>query len=214
MFIRRFIYSGVFFIPFYILSIQSFIELKPGYFFINDRPQYKMFEYGPTFQLEDKTIFHKKYITSLNFQCFLKTDTVTNSKEDVDIFLKEYINKHNTLFGKQVLYKEDVHIPLKENEDLIEVFARKVQRKLSKNLTFEYKGNLIYPQLSTLRMNQNGITFLNKKEDIDLLYKGYKLPFKTHYQMESQAQEMHREDFESWLNKKEKKTSKNHPKKY
>jgi hypothetical protein len=64
-----------------------------------------------------------------------------SSIEEGNIFLKKYLQKHTAKFAKEPLCSEDAHRPLKEDLDVI--FAKKEQRKLSKDLTFNYGGFLI-----------------------------------------------------------------------
>lgn len=136
-----------------------------------------------------------------------------SSIEEGNIFLEEYIAKHNIKFGKKALSKEDAHRPIKFNEDLEKIFARKISRKLSKNLTFEYQGVLyqINPKEATFGMKHAGVTVINKGNDIEVLYNAQKLSFKKYYKIEDQAQIVCQKNIEAWLNKKERKTSKKHP---
>ncbi len=134
-----------------------------------------------------------------------------SSIEEGNAFLKEYLQKHNEKFGKDPLCPEDAHQPLKE--DLAEAFARTEQRKLSKNLTFQYGGDLyqIDPQIASFGMKHSGVTIISKEEAIEVRYKGRKLPYKKHCYTESQAQVIDRKSIDAWLNRKTKKPSKKHP---
>jgi len=134
-----------------------------------------------------------------------------SSMEEGNLFLKEYLQKHNEKFSKDPLCPEDAHRPLKE--DLTEIFAHKEQRKLSKDLIFQYGGDLyqINPQIASFGMKHAIVTVVNKKGSMKVLYKGNNLSYKKYCQAETQAQVVDRKSIDSWLNKTERKVSRKHP---
>lgn len=74
-------------------------------------------------------------------------------------FLPEYIAGYNQKFGKEAKSPEDAHRPLREGEDLERIFARRMTRKLSKNLSFRYEGVLY--QLNPASPNRLRSTYVN-----------------------------------------------------
>lgn len=135
-----------------------------------------------------------------------------SSIEEGNIFLKEYLQEHNEKFCKDPLCSEDAHRPLKYNEDLKEIFAHKEQRKLSKDLTFQYGGILyqIDPQMATFGMKHASIKVINKQGNVEVRYKGQKLAYKKYSEIEYQAKVVDKKAIDAWINKKTKKVSKKH----
>ena len=135
-----------------------------------------------------------------------------SSIEEGNVFLKKYLQKHNAKFGKEPLCPEDAHRALKDQE-LDMIFTRKEQRKLSKDLTFQYGGILyqIMPQMASFGMKHSSVTVIDNKGIIEIDYKGKKLAYKKYSEAETQATIVNRKYLDSWLNKKTRKVSKNHP---
>ncbi len=65
-----------------------------------------------------------------------------NAIEEGNRFLPEFLGIINEKFGREAASPEDVHRELRKRDNLERVFAGKETRKLSKNLTFQYKGTL------------------------------------------------------------------------
>ena len=135
-----------------------------------------------------------------------------SSIEEGNIFLKKYLHEHNAKFGKEPLCSEDDHQPLKDG-DLEIIFARKEQRKLSKDLTFQYGGILyqIPAQIATFGMKHSSVTVIDNKGSIEIDYKGQKLAYKKYSEIEHQATVVDRKHIDSWMNRKTRKINKNHP---
>lgn len=55
-------------------------------------------------------------------------------------FLPEFIEEYNWKFGKEASSPEDAHRPLREEDNLERIFARRAKRKVSKTLGFQYEG--------------------------------------------------------------------------
>ena len=72
-----------------------------------------------------------------------------NTMEEGNRFLPEFLDIINEKFGKKAASPEDAHRGLRIRDNLERVFARKETRKLSKNLTFQYKGTLYMLQTKT-----------------------------------------------------------------
>ena len=60
--------------------------------------------------------------------------------EEANKFLPEFIEEYNRKFGKESRTAEDAHRPLRKEDDLERLFARRAIRKLSKSLSFQYEG--------------------------------------------------------------------------
>ncbi len=62
--------------------------------------------------------------------------------EEGNSYLQEFIEGYNRQFGKIATEQEDAHRPLRCQDELERIFARKESRKLSKDLSFQYKKTL------------------------------------------------------------------------
>jgi DNA-binding Lrp family transcriptional regulator len=60
--------------------------------------------------------------------------------EDGNRFLPEFMADYNERFGQQPRNSEDAHRPMRTEDNLERIFARRSQRKLSKDLSFQYEG--------------------------------------------------------------------------
>lgn len=60
--------------------------------------------------------------------------------EEGNRFLEGYIEEYNEKFGKDPRNIEDAHRPMRTEDDLERIFARRTTRKLSKSLSFQYAG--------------------------------------------------------------------------
>ena len=70
-----------------------------------------------------------------------------STPEEANKYLKTYIKKHNKQFGVEPKYPKNVHKPVTENLDLI--LATKSDRKLSKELSIQYKNKLYQIETNT-----------------------------------------------------------------
>ncbi len=75
-----------------------------------------------------------------------------SSIEEGNAYLPEFIKQYNRQFGKKANEEEDAHLPLRSTDNLKKIFARKEKRKLSKDLSFQYKG--IFYQLEIKERNR------------------------------------------------------------
>jgi hypothetical protein len=75
-----------------------------------------------------------------------------NNIEEGNGYLPIFLKKHNLQFGKKASEEENAHLPLRSTDDLERMFARKEKRKLSKDLSFQYKGT--FYQLETKERNR------------------------------------------------------------
>ena len=141
-----------------------------------------------------------------------------NTIEKANAFLPIFLEEHNKRFGRDPANPEDAHRPLRKQDDLRKIFSRKDQRKLSKDLTFQYQGTLYMVNTDTPnRLKYASIDILEREnEDIEIEYKGKKLKYRkwseTIYERPLIASS---KDIESigigWANKKPVRPSKHHP---
>jgi hypothetical protein len=61
-----------------------------------------------------------------------------NEYEQANRFLPDYLHRHNRKFAVQPANLIDKHEPLRPENDLDLIFTKRCQRKLSKNLEFQY----------------------------------------------------------------------------
>lgn len=134
-----------------------------------------------------------------------------SSIEEGNIFLKEYLQIHNEKFSKDPLCTEDAHRLLKE--DLIEIFAYKEQRKLSKDLIFQYGGDLyqIKPEIASFGMKHSYVTVINKQGNIEVKYKDLVLDYKKYSQVEYQGRVIDKKAIDAWINKKPRRINRKQP---
>jgi hypothetical protein len=141
-----------------------------------------------------------------------------NTIDEANAFLPTFLEEHNKHFGIDPANPEDAHRPLRKQDDLRKIFARKDQRKLSKDLTFQHQGTLYMVKTDTPnRLKHASIDiFERENEDIEIEYKGKKLKYRkwseTIYERPLIAGA---KDIESigmgWANKKPVRPSRHHP---
>lgn len=68
--------------------------------------------------------------------------------DEANQYLPKYIEEHNEKFGKEPRSEEDAHRPMREQDDLERIFARRSTRKISKDLSFHYEGTFYQIQPS------------------------------------------------------------------
>jgi len=135
--------------------------------------------------------------------------------EEANAFLPGFLESHNKRFEKLAASPEDAHKALKSKRDLEKIFARRVQRKLSKNLTFQYQGVLYLIETKTPnRLRHTAVTvFISNDKKITVECEGKVLKHKI---WEERAYEQppildSKELAVAWVDKKQKKPSKHHP---
>ena len=103
-----------------------------------------------------------------------------NTIEEANAFLPQFLDEINLKFGKEAVNPKDAHRPLRAQDDLKKLFARKDKRKLSKDLTFQYKGTLYLIQTKTPnRLRHATVNILStKKEPIKVYYNEKRLDYK------------------------------------
>ena len=144
-----------------------------------------------------------------------------NTIEEGNAFLPGFLKKYNERFRKEAAYPEDAHRPITGKEKLGRIFARQDKRKLSKELTFQFKGTLYMIQTDTpnqLRYKEVDVfwTANDPIEVIEVEHKGTKLQYKTSEEVvyEQPAVVDAKALNQAWATKKPKiptKQSKHHP---
>ena len=100
--------------------------------------------------------------------------------EQGNAFLPRFFIKHNKRFKKEAASQEDAHRVMRKKDDLGRIFARRDQRKLSKDLTFQHHGILYLIETKTPnRMRHASVDVLWKdNQPIEVEYNGKKLKYK------------------------------------
>ena len=135
-----------------------------------------------------------------------------SSMEEGNIFLEEYRKKYNEKFAKTPLCVEDAHRSAKD-DNLERIMSVQEQRKLSKNLSFQY-SNVIYQIATdrpTYRMRYAGFTIIDKGlGPIEVEYQGKLLPYKLWQDLPDQGRIIDNKAL-NWTNRKPNKPRKHHP---
>lgn len=100
--------------------------------------------------------------------------------EEANAFLPGFLEDLNRRFGKEPANSEDAHRPLRPQDDLKRIFARKDTRKLSKDLTFQHRGVLyLIETKSPNRLKHATVNVLwREQEPIEVFYNETKLEYK------------------------------------
>lgn len=134
--------------------------------------------------------------------------------EEANQFLPEFIEEYNEKFGKEARNAEDAHRPMRENDDLERIFAKKTIRKLSKSLSFQYKGTIYQIQPPTRnRQRATHIDILERPGKPILIQSGGKeVPYVKWGSQEHKPQILDSKELEAyWTTKVRRKPGKHHP---
>ena len=82
-----------------------------------------------------------------------------NNIEEANRFLPKFIKEYNEKFGKLPQDLRDAHRPMREEDKLERIFARRSIRKLSKNLSFQYEG--VFYQIKPQNPNRFRSIYVN-----------------------------------------------------
>lgn len=141
-----------------------------------------------------------------------------NTIEEANKFLPHFLEKHNKQFRKEAAKPEDAHRPLRKQDDLKRIFARKDKRKLSKDLTFQHQGILYMIETKTPnRLRHASVDVLwREKGSIEVEYDGIKLSYKKWTErIEERPKVLDSKEIEArealWVNKKIIKPRRSHP---
>jgi hypothetical protein len=109
-----------------------------------------------------------------------------NTIQEANVFLPKFIDELNQRFGVEAANPKSAHRPMREQEDLEKLFAKRHQRKLSKNLMFQHNNATYLIEAKTPnRLKHTTIEVLSKNGAvIDVLHKGEKLKYKKWNEIE------------------------------
>jgi transposase len=138
------------------------------------------------------------------------------SIEEGNAFLPEFLDEVNRRFGKEPAQPENAHRALRAQDDLKRIFARKDQRKLSKNLTFQHHGVLYMVQTkSPNRLKHVTVTvFCKVGGSIEIEYKGQKLEYKKWEEINYEQPKIldcKQIEISGWAFRKKRQPDKHHP---
>jgi winged helix-turn helix protein len=138
-----------------------------------------------------------------------------NTIEEANLFLPQFLKKHNKRFRKIAANPEDAHRAMRKGDDLERIFARKDKRKLSKDLTFQHHGVLYLIETKTPnRLRHASVDVLwGDDRPVEVEYDGKKLKYKIwEEKIYEQPLVLDAKEIEvAWLNRKQAKSSKHHP---
>jgi hypothetical protein len=139
-----------------------------------------------------------------------------SSIEEGNAFLPEFIKEMNKKFGKEPASEKDAHRPLRKQDVLEKIFAKRDKRKLSKNLTFQHQGTLYLIETQTPnRLRYAGVEILYREgKEIKVEYQGKELKYKkwneTVYE-QPKIQDCKEIAISSWIERKPRKPGRHHP---
>lgn len=138
-----------------------------------------------------------------------------NTIEEGNAFLPKFFEKYNKQFRKEAANPEDAHRPLRKQDDLERLYARKDTRKLSKDLTFQHKGILYLIETKTPnRMRYASVdVFWRGENPIDVEYEGKVLKCaKWEERVYEKPLVIDAKELETrWIDRKQRKPGRNHP---
>jgi hypothetical protein len=135
--------------------------------------------------------------------------------EQANVFLPGFLEKHNKRFRREPTNPENAHRAMRRKDDLARIFARKDQRKLSKDLTFQHHGILYLIETKTpnrLRYASVDVLWMDN-QPIQVECNGKQLKYKV---FEERVYEQppvldYKEIGLGWVNKKPRKPARYHP---
>jgi hypothetical protein len=156
-------------------------------------------------------VFQDRLIKEMRLE---EIDTIDEANE----FLPRYLERHNKQFGKEAARGENGHRPLRKQDDLGRIFARKDKRRLSKDLTFQHHGMLY--MIETKSPNRLKHAYVNilwrEKRLIEVEHNGVKLSYKKWSErIDERPMVLDTKEIEAqgglWTNRKSTKPRKSHP---
>jgi len=114
-----------------------------------------------------------------------------SSIEEANAFLPSYIEDYNRRFAKVPKDPSNAHRSLTKEFNLDRIFVIKENRRLSKNLTFQYKNKIyqIQTQRPTYTLRKAIVTILeNEKEEVLVEYKKQNLSYTIYEERPYQAE--------------------------
>lgn len=134
--------------------------------------------------------------------------------EEANEYLPQFIEEYNMKFGKEARSGEDAHRPMRENDDLERIFARKATRKLSKNLSFQYEGN--FYQIEPITKNRHRAMYVDILErpgkPVLIQHGGQEVSYMRWESQEHKPKILDSKELEAyWPTKERRKPGKHHP---
>ena len=110
-----------------------------------------------------------------------------STPEAGNAYLPEFRANYNERFGREPRSPHDAHRPLRDDEDLARIFTWQEDRKLSRNLTLQYKRviYLVEPGSETLALAGEPCR-VHEAEDgrIEIFHAGKSLPYRVFFDKE------------------------------
>jgi Integrase core domain. len=134
--------------------------------------------------------------------------------EEANEYLPQFMEEYNAKFGKEARSSEDANRPMRENDDLERIFARKAIRKLSKSLSFQYGGNIYQIQPMTKhRQRATHVDILERPgKPILIRREGQEVPYTKWESQEHKPKVLDVKELEAyWPTKERRKPGKHHP---
>ena len=105
-----------------------------------------------------------------------------DTPEAGNAFLPAFIEAHNRRFGREPFRDRDAHRPLREGDDLTEIFAWKEERTVSMNLTLQYDQTLfiLEPTEVTCPLARQRVTVFDYPDGrLAIKHQGRELPYRV-----------------------------------
>ena len=138
-----------------------------------------------------------------------------NTIEEGNEFLPKFFKKYNKKFRKEAANPEDAHRPMRKQDDLERLYARKDKRKLSKDLTFQHQGTLYLIETKTPNKMRHASVdvFWRGVKPIDVEYEGKVLKYtKWEERIYEKPLVIDAKELEArCVERKQKKPARNHP---
>lgn len=134
--------------------------------------------------------------------------------EEANQFLPKFIEEYNRKFGKEPKSLEDAHRGLRKEDNLERIFARRSERKLSKNLSFQYEGTIyqMQPNLPNRVRNNYVTVFSRPGKSLVVESGGKEYPYVKFEEItNSKPRVLDNKELEAWIKQKKTIPGKNHP---
>lgn len=135
--------------------------------------------------------------------------------EDANIFLPQFLEKHNKRFRKTAASPENANRAMREKDDLERIFARKDKRKLSKDLTFHHHGIVYMIESKTPnRLRHTSVDVMwSGNRPVEVEHEGKRLKYKIWGEIAYEQPRVldGKEIGTGWINRRQTKPSRSHP---
>jgi hypothetical protein len=103
-----------------------------------------------------------------------------------NVYAPEFMATYNERFGREPFSDHDAHRLIRDDEDLSRIFTLQEDRKISKELTLHYRGNvyLIDPSPETLRLRGRKCrVYADAEGRVEVRHDGRSLPFRAFHKL-------------------------------